>query len=240
MSSACAVDFATTPEQHEFAGASGQSQAGIIPHVCFQCKGTFANYSRMAYVSDEEGFPFAKSHDVLFSNTMDSVTGKPQIVNHFQPKHVFYNCLECCEEQHNKKYKGPDGKPTKVWLAGAKKSKGVYNRTARDFTLKQAKTCRPKMDVDPGEIFAAMQNGIFRRSTDWIVELAGFMWVMYGCYSCRVWPVKSSSWFRATRNVRKGDDTEGMTSEGTDFGHWRCCNCWDKWSWKEGSHRCVT
>ena len=86
-----------------------------------------------------------------------------------------------------------------------------------------------------------MKNTLVLKATDWVTELGGnnaFMWLMYGCASCMMYPVRSSDWYRVTRNVKT--DEPGTTFEGKETGYWHCAACFDRWGWrKSGNTRLI-
>jgi hypothetical protein len=45
--------------------------------------------------------------------------------------------------------------------------------------------------VSSSEIYHALQSDVVRRAMDWIVEIGGnnaFLWIMYGCCKCQLYP----------------------------------------------------
>jgi len=64
------------------------------------------------------------------------------------------------------------------------------------------------------------------------------LFIFYGCTTCQVWTVGSNHWYRTLRRVAEVTDTS--TTDGVRVGSWRCCLCFDKFTWaKMGSSRLV-
>ena len=70
-------------------------------------------------------------------------------------------------------------------------------------------------------------TGLFR-----LGGASAFLWIMYGCNRCRLYPVCSNSWYRVTRNAK--DDHLGDTNAGATVGFWHCASCFHRWGWKGG------
>ena len=88
------------------------------------------------------------------------------------------------------------------------------------------------------EIWEKHSDERIRKANDWVTELGGgkkpFLWLFYGCPTCKMWTIGSNAWYRVLRRVKAL--TDNSTTDGADTGHWRCCGCFDKWTWAEGGH----
>jgi hypothetical protein len=189
----------------------------------------------MAYIQAKDGYPFAIFKDIFFSRALEKTNqGEDAVkVNYYESEQIHYTCLPCCEALHRTTYTNEKGTPNNDWIKNAKLSKGLHKKTSIQFALKISEKIRPELAVKAVDVHKAMQDDMFKRAMDWIVELAGFMWLMYGCIDCRSWPVKSCFWLRSTRTV-VASDYKGMSDFGESVGHWRCCGCGDKWTWATG------
>ena len=80
----------------------------------------------------------------------------------------------------------------------------------------EKKANRPPGGPTSRDVYKNMNNTMLTKATDWVTELGGagkaFLWLFYGCTECMMYPIRSSDWYRCTRNV-KGDeigDTQGV------------------------------
>ena len=193
-----------------------------------------------ANVYREKGFPFAKHTDIMVQQAIGQVEQHDVPVNMFDEKPVYFWCIQCCAEAHeeelkaaNNSYFKEDGRPSSFWLRHSRSSKNAKMSDRRvEWVLKMHDQKSDNTGVSSYTVYNAMQDSMLNRATDWITELGGsnaFMWLLYGCTSCQQYPVRSSDWYRVTRNVR--GDLLGGTNAGEDVGYWHCAACFTRWSW---------
>ena len=203
-----------------------------------------------ANVYQEKGYPFAKHTDITVQQAIGQVEQHSIVpVNWFDTKPVYFWCIQCCEEAHRehleaegKSYYKEDGRPSSYWLRQSRSSKNAKMSNKRvERVLKMHDEKTNNTGVSSYEVYNAMQNNMLNRAMDWITELGGsnaFMWLLYGCTSCQQYPVRSSDWYRVTRDVKA--DLPGGTNEGEGTGFWHCAACFTRWNWAtSGAKRLV-
>jgi hypothetical protein len=222
----------------DFQGACGAAQEQPPLLQCADCSRTFFWATWLAHLHPDN--QFAKVVDPRIKTTIDKARNK-DFENRVLDKPVRPVCAYCCGKymKRNDFVHVVDGKdkPTNTFVNLAKKSKGVSRgkkSVARTVVFNnEAQFRRQEIEAGPPadaeQTFKQLtQSGIFRRATDWYVEIASFTLLFYGC-GCGLYPVKPGHWWRLIRLCK--EFKEGLSDAGQDVGHWHCGACLAQWNW---------
>ena len=221
----------------DFDGASMASQHVYKPHTCKVCNTSFGFFSHLAYI-DKDTREFAVNSDTTLTKAVrrSEGTGFRNLAE--QDSTVVLACWSCCSSFHNKTYAVFFGSDNKVKLTSewSNKSKSTKRCAISNAKLNKVMSGLMRKKKRSGEVGTVSvrqaytdlsSNEHLQRSTDWTYRFSANMSLLYGCDKCRVYPLRSNSWWRCTPN----SDREGNTAQN---GHWRCCNCIARWTWRKG------
>ena len=220
-----------------FDGASGASRAEPMSlHVCRECEISRANWSAFAYVNANN--QFAARLDAKTTVGIDAITGV-QFTNQYSASEsgIVLKCYECVGRAHGVDYLDKaNGKLTGQWQNMAKRTKGKslppskIKRICKGLQRSGALENSDAPSADEAHAFLTKHQAA-RAATNWVPQLSEFTLLLCGCGGCKMYPLRSSCWWRAVK--RDCENRPGMSR--TD-GHWRCANCCVRWggdTWKE-------
>ena len=237
--------YPADPTIETFTGASWNAQQELMKGHCDFCGEDFPHPSMVAYVFDEPPhFPFAK-----FKEPMVMKAVLKQVVNIYDGRKVLSGCIWCLQEKHAyiAEVERDGNKVPKLishWGRCSKKSHGNHmnkHHTRLAARLHDEAESRRGHTLAEGamsaqEIWEKHSDQRVRKANDWVTELGGgkkpFLWLFYGCPTCKMWTVGSNAWWRVQRRVKAL--TDDSTTDGADSGHWRCCGCFGRWTWAAG------
>jgi hypothetical protein len=115
----------------DFDGASGASQREpTLDHQCAECGGKYGFYSHLAYLWKRDKM-FAQLDNSAISRAKELTQKGGTFTNKFEEESVFLACWKCCENFHEKAYRGPNGKLTSHWVNCAKATKRIRFRVVQ-------------------------------------------------------------------------------------------------------------
>lgn len=213
-----------------FDGASGASRAEPMGvHVCRECDRGCALWSAFAYVNAKN--EFAARLDAKTTVGIDAITGV-QFTNQYSASEsgIVLKCYECVGRAHGVDYfDKAKSKLTGHWQNKAKRTKGTslpsskIQRICKGLQRSGALENSDAPSADEAHAFLTKHQAA-RAATDWVNQLSEFTFLLYGCGACKMYPLRSSCWWRAVK--RDCENRPGMSR--TD-GHWRCANCCVRW-----------
>ena len=220
-----------------FHGASMASQRVDKAHTCKMCGTAFVFYSHLAYIH-EDTRNFADHSDTTLTRAINRSEGRGFRNLAEQQSTVVLACWSCCGTFHNKQYGIVSTADNKVKLSSEwkNKSKATKRCGISSAKLKKVMSVLEEKQQRSGKICTVSvsqaykdltNNENLQKATDWTYRFSDDISILYGCAKCRVYPLRSNSWWRCTPTP----DEEGKTAHN---GHWRCCNCVERWSWKKG------
>ena len=224
----------------DFDGASMASQRVNKSHTCTMCGTSFVFFSHLAYIHKGTHL-FAGHCDTTLTKAirLSQERGFCNLAD--QDNTIALVCWSCCGILHGETYGTAYGQDNKVKLTSKwmNKSKATKQCAISDAKLKRVmsgleekhrrsgKVCNVSVSQAYSELSSNKQ---LQEATDWTYRFSEDMSILYGCNNCKIYPLRSNSWWRCTPTP----DEEGKTAEG---GHWRCCHCNDRWRWKTGGSK---
>jgi hypothetical protein len=225
------------PQCSLLTGVSFESQKLLFKSHCKVCERKFEHPSMVAYFLPVEGRPFAKVAEPVLQKVFEG-----RIVNIWDEREVFLGCAFCAETWHKREH----AYVKEIVLDG----RTSYKLTDEWTRLKNASLMCTLHDIKNGiedgpisfqQIYESHFDHRVRMENNWVTELGGpreFLFILYGCTNCEMWTVGSNHWYRALRLV--AELTDESTTLGEKVGSWRCCFCFDKFTWaRMGSSRLV-
>ena len=85
---------------------------------------------------------------------------------------------------------------------------------------------------EEGSDIPVTSSVMLRSALDWVFMIGSWLFLLYGCPSCFIFPCMSNCWYRFQRLVKS--EAVGATVCGDTDGQWRCANCLERWSWATG------
>ena len=226
-----------------FDGASGPARMKPDLWVCKECKGTFPLVSWMANVRvDDKSFFYLK--DKLLTTILER---EAEFQNLYQAGSVMLVCPYCCEKWHGETYVNRKD-PERHRLAERYKRKAMNSRGNKmqasrvAWVCKQADRGNPDAEGVPySEVYRQLASSQqVRKSTDFIYVLSPWCTLFYGCDYCQIVPLRSCSWYRTVRaasELREGLTEASGGRSHKPAAHWRCGNCLEEWTWRQGAKR---
>ena len=121
--------------------------------------------------------------------------------------------------------------PTSEWQKLRNKSVGKLCNSQAKWILRIAvskKAATGFVGVNAYEVYLAQKERDFCKASDWVCRLGPDVFLLYGCGTCHIYPMRSCDWLRTARMDTPESAPDLHEQKGNE---WRTPCCGAKWSW---------